>query len=107
MFLDFFASLSKSCEYVPAISEDRSLILPSGKVSKYTETNMWQSLFGDQLTVARARGAIDIRFTNDPEKDKLHGLIPVVEDWHTRMTFLKVSTTLLCYMSNFLVYYCQ
>lgn len=46
--------------YVPAISEDRSLILPNDKVSKYTETNMWQTLFGDHLTVARARGAIDI-----------------------------------------------
>lgn len=46
--------------YVPAISEDRSLILPNDKVSKYTETNMWQTHFGDQLTVARARGAIDI-----------------------------------------------
>ena len=98
--------LDSAHKYVPAISEDRSLILPSGKVSKYTETNMWQTLFGgDQLTVARARGAIDIRFTDDSEKDKLHGLIPVVEDWHTRMTFLKVSTTLLCYMSHFLVYY--
>lgn len=97
--------LDSAHKYVPAISEDRSLILPNGKVSKSTETNMWQTLFGDQLTVTRARGAIDIRFTDDSEKDKLHGLIPVVEDWHTRMTFLKVSTTLLCYTSHFLVYY--
>lgn len=97
--------LDSAHKYVPAISEDRSLILPSGKVSKYTKPIRGRLFGGDQLTVARARGAIDIRFTDDSEKDNLHGLIPVVEDWHTRMTFLKVSTTLLCHMSHFLVYY--
>ena len=68
-------------KYVPAISEERSITTSDGTVLKYTETNMWQILFGgDQLTVAQARGAIDIRFSHDSEADRLHGVIPVVED---------------------------
>ena len=73
-------------KYVPAISEERSIVMFDGTVLKYTETNMWQILFGgDQLTVACARCAIDIRFTHDSEADRLHGVIPVLEDWHARM----------------------
>lgn len=48
-------------------------------------------LGGDQLTAARARGALSIRASHDRSEDRLEGLIPVVEDWHARLTFAKVS----------------
>ena len=95
--------LDSAHKYVPAICENRYLILTSGQV-KSTWKPICGTVFGDELTVAHAKGAIDIRFTDDSEKGKLHGLIPVVEDWHTRMTFQKVSTTSLCYMSQFFMY---
>ena len=59
---------------------------------EFNDTNMWKTLFGgDQLTVARARTAAYVRDDHDIASDKLHGLVPVIEDWHARMTFLKVS----------------
>ena len=47
-------------------------------------------LFGDQLTVACARGAIGLR---DDDTDALHhleGFVPAVSDWHARMCLLQV-----------------
>ena len=46
---------------------------------------------GDQLTVARARGSIAIRRNHPDDKERLKGLVPMVEDWHSRMTFMKGS----------------
>jgi len=51
-----------------------------------------QILFGgDQLTVCRARGAQSARFHDDEAAERIEGLLPVVEDWHTRMTLMRVS----------------
>ena len=46
---------------------------------------------GDQLTVARIRGTQALRNTQDKASDHLQGLIPVVEDWHSRMPLVDVS----------------
>ena len=52
---------------------------------------MWETLFGgDQLSLARARGAVDIRDDHGILEDKLHGLFPVVKDWHTKIALQKV-----------------
>ena len=45
---------------------------------------------GDQLTAARARGAKSLRSSHDNAKGRLEGLLPVVEDWHARLTLAKV-----------------
>lgn len=64
-------------------------------------------LGSDQLTVARVRGCQRIRNNSDNGRACLEGLFPVVEDWHTKMCYLKVSiflcvtVVLLCVM-----YYC-
>ena len=47
-------------------------------------------LGGDQLTAARARGSKRIRHNEERGKDRLEGLMPVVEDWHAKMCFLEV-----------------
>ena len=46
---------------------------------------------GDQLTAARARGCQELRINSDTANGRLHGLIPVAEDWHTTVTLLVVS----------------
>ena len=51
---------------------------------------------GDQLTVARARGAISIRSSHDEPEEQLNGLEPVLEDWHSRMT-LFVRCIYMCF----------
>ena len=51
-------------------------------------------LGGDQLTVARACGSAAIHEDHITcvctSKDRLEGLLPVVEDWHAKQCLLKV-----------------
>ena len=47
-------------------------------------------LGGDQLTVARAHSAKGMRVNHENAKSCLKGIIPVIEDWHTRLTLMKV-----------------
>ena len=44
-------------------------------------------LFGDQLTAARARGAIALRDDDTSALHRLEGFVPAVVDWHARMRF--------------------
>ena len=65
--------------------------LPSGDIMEFNNTRFHQILFGgDQLAVARIRGTQALRDTQDKPTDRLEGVSPVVEDWHTRMTLMKV-----------------
>ena len=45
---------------------------------------------GDQLTVARIHRTQCLRESEDKRVDRYEGLAPVVENWHARMTLLKV-----------------
>lgn len=42
------------------------------------------------LTAARARESKAIRSNSIRGKDRLDGIIPVVEDWHAKLCFLEV-----------------
>ena len=54
---------------------------------------------GDQLTAARARGAQRIRMNSTSPQEKLEGLIPCSEDWHTKLNQLGVcENTFLLYL---------
>jgi L1 cell adhesion molecule like protein len=52
---------------------------------------------GDQLTTARIRGSQKVLSNSESGKERLEGLIPVIEDWHTKMTFMKVHVYYSCY----------
>ena len=65
-----------------------------------------QILFGgDQLTVARARGSAAIRSDHVTSictrKDRLEGLVPVVEDWHAKQCLLKVIGIQVLYVATY------
>ena len=45
---------------------------------------------GDQLTVARIRGAQKVRGNLETSEQRFDGLLPVAEDWHAKMCFLEV-----------------
>ena len=64
-------------EYVPQSSDGRMLHLLFG---------------GDQLTRERAYHAQDAKLQSKDPKSRLLGLVPKVEDWHTRVTFYQVYT---------------
>ena len=64
-----------------------------------TEECYHRILFGgDQLTVCRARGAKFARANDDLSDERFDGLIPVTEDWHARMTLLRVSANCVVYL---------
>lgn len=83
--------LMRYMELVPTLASEGHFTLPNKSVITFDDTRFWQVLFGgDQLTVARIRGTQALRDTQDSPEDRLEGVTPVVEDWHTRMTLLKV-----------------
>ena len=47
-------------------------------------------LFGDQLTVARIRGASVLRSTHFTAANSLKGFVPIVADWHARLCLVTV-----------------
>lgn len=75
-------------EYVPAINKEIGVSIPSTNESM---TIKHKILFGgDQLTVACARSAIKQVQNSDTDSEKILGLLPVVEDWHTKQMLLMV-----------------
>ena len=51
-------------------------------------------LGGDQLTTARTRSSKRVCCNATRGKEKLEGLVPVIEDWHAKVCFLGVSKAL-------------
>ena len=45
------------------------------------------------MTVCRSRGAQSAQCNDDNPVGQLEGLIPVAEDWHTRLTLMRVCTS--------------
>jgi len=58
---------------------------------------------GDQLTAARICGAQRVRGNSDNGRDRLEGLVPVVEDWHAKVCFLQVR--ICVWVDNIMKYY--
>ena len=52
-------------------------------------------LGGDQFTVTRVCGSQSARKKMNNGRGCLEGLIPVIEDWHTKMCAMKVCTILI------------
>ena len=87
--------LDRVHNYVPSKSLEQELEIG---LNTYTVTKeaFHQILFGgDQLTTARCRGCQAIRINSATESQKLSGLLPVIEDWHTKVVLLEVNTVYL------------
>ena len=79
-------------KYVPSESRNEQFELPSGNELTVTYNKMLHTLIGgDQLTVARMRSVQETLQNSNSPKERLEGLIPVVEDWNAKVIFLKVS----------------
>jgi len=76
--------------YVP-MQQDSELVDIDGRSVFVDRTLMSQRLlFGDQVTVARIRGALVLRSTHFTAADSLQGFVPVVADWHARLCLVTV-----------------
>lgn len=82
-------------KYVPSKSVSQTCLVDNTEhiiEDKY----LYPLLFGgDQLSVSRYRGSKSIRRCSTNSVEKLEGLCPVAEDWHTEVTVLKVSTLVM------------
>lgn len=94
---DMIRILQHLQRYVPAIEI----------ASEQSSTNMLQHrllLGGDQLTVARARGAQTAMCSELNEADRLEGFIPVIQDWHAKVVLLQVRNSYANYVYYVLIY---
>lgn len=84
-------------KYVPKKTYKVTYHLPEQFVCM--EDRCYRTLFGgDQLTVCRSRSAQSARCNDDVSEERWDGLIPVTEDWHARMTLMRVSAVWSVYM---------
>ena len=109
--IDVLANLQ---QYVPVKSvEDEIVDSCNGEVVKIVADEFHYVLFGgDQLTAERATGAKRSINNENRGYDRLEGLVPVIEDWHAKVCFLKVSSIIVIndvnnsigYMKNIVQY---
>ena len=77
-------------KYVP-VEESVTTIDVNGDEHTYDSSRLYQQLFfGDQLTIARARGAAVLREPQKKRLERLEGFVPTIADWHARMCLLQV-----------------
>lgn len=89
--------MSHMQEYVPTLSKMLDLEV-TGESSIRVKADHFHNILlgGDQLTVARARGAQHVRENSVDGVGRLEGLVPVCEDWHARVVLLSVSDLQVC-----------
>ena len=86
-------------QYVPLVDGTESVEVPVTNEKVQVPRASFRRIFlgGDQLTAARARGAIKSRVNSMSSAARLDGVIPCAEDWHVKLNFLDVSFMwLLC-----------
>lgn len=90
---DMVAIMAHLHQYAPLVEENQDYYVSSiDKTVKVTRARARPILIGgDQLTVARARGAQKATANALSPSDRLEGLVPMVEDWHAKVTLLSVS----------------
>ena len=79
-------------QYCPMVHKQKLVQTPGESEPDTVEQYHYHNILfgGDQLTVARIRGSQRIRQHSEFEKGKLEGLVPCVEDWHTKVILLEV-----------------
>ena len=79
--------------YAPSKSKTKQAVSKDGEVVAEIEDNNFHRILvgGDQLTVARCRGAAAARSDHCTSLECLRGVVPVSEDWHTKRIFLMVN----------------
>ena len=92
---DMVEIMSHLHQYVPSVAYLENFSIQGMGVSvQVPRAILHKILFGgDQLTAARARAAQRIRVNSTSPQEKLEGLIPCSEDWHTKLNLLGVGLT--------------
>lgn len=80
-------------QYVPTLTSTETIVNPhsSKEVTAISDRFHYVLFGGDMVTAKRARGAQGNRENSNRGRDRLEGLVPVVEDWHAKMCLICVS----------------
>jgi len=89
---DMISIMEHLLRYVPAVTVDHSVVDPETEETVIISSQRLHPVLfgGDQLTTERVRGCRRTRSNATKTVEKLEGLIPVVEDWHSKVALLKV-----------------
>ena len=87
-------------QYVPVHRSTDRITVPSSDEEIEVVTDQLNSVIfgGDQLTVARARGAQKIQMNTKTSTERLLKLVPAIEDWHSKVCLLGVCNLQCLYM---------
>ena len=92
------AILKHIADYVPTVRAIREKNISTGEQVQVDASKMHSILVeGDQMTAARARAAKETQLNGQTSFKRLDGIIPVLEDWHTKGNFMGVSCFKSCY----------
>lgn len=92
-------------QYVPSVNRSEEKMISPDEAFSQEKAKFHQILVGgDQLTVARARSAIKVKVNSFTPSKKFSGIIPVVEDWHTKANFLGVSNHFIMHRISCVLY---
>lgn len=93
---DMIAILDELHKYVPMQTSTDTIVNAHTSTEMTLTTDYFHHVLfgGDMLTAKRARGAQRIRENSNRGRDRLEGLVPVVEDWQAKMCLLCVSICL-------------
>lgn len=84
--------LSHVHQYVPQVEYDVQQYVPELNESISVRRAKTHAILlgGDQLSVVRTRTALSVKRTADTPSRRLDGIIPTIEDWHTKLTLFEV-----------------
>ena len=87
------AIVSAAHHYVPGIEYTAKTVIESMDDEVAVPSAVYHHLFfgGDQLTAARIRSAQKHMCNADTPGKRLLGFHAMIEDWHTKLTFMEVS----------------
>ena len=82
-------------QFVPVIETNQQVDVSAGRTVTQPISTLHPLLFGGgQLTAACIRGAQEGKCNSITASNRFEGLIPVIEDWHTKVVLLEVGILL-------------
>ena len=78
----------QACSEMIEIMEEVQKFVPATENTEFISGCVFG---GDQLTCERARNSQHHRKDSATTQERLEGLVPTVEDWHTKMNFYEAS----------------
>ena len=89
---DMIEILKHLHQYIPQEEIEKEIYIPHMNIYRKKPVVYQHKLLlgGDQLTVARVRGAQTAMSNGTSPNIKLEGFIPTIQDWHTQVVLIEV-----------------